>query len=374
MRRRDDDLSPFRNAPLFRALTGPATPDELAGEADALAAFREANVGRPRRRMVARVGTSGAVAAVAVVLSGTAAAAYTASLPAPVQRTLHDAFGPLGVPAPQHHHPTPVAVSTTPSPVPSPMAAPLASGAPPSAVHPSPLTSSGAPTTRPTTSVSPTTSTIPVVVTTPTSSPTPSPTSSGQAPLPGATLVITTSDSEVVVGTSVTITGTLTDETGNYVVGRAVVLAEHLPGEPGWTKSDPMVTSATGTVAFPVTALARNARFVLRAGGHVHSSVVSVQVEPTIAVATASSSADSSETTVTVTVVGAQAGDAVVLERIGRHKMTRSAELGTTGEVTFTVPSPTRHVVRYRAVVRRTEAHLMKSASVEVSPPEQPTS
>ena len=99
MSRRDDDLSPFRDDPVFRALTAPGRPDELAADAEVLAAFRSTNASRPIRRFAARIGTSGGVAVVAVALSGSVAAAYTAALPAPLQQIVHDAAGPIGVPA-----------------------------------------------------------------------------------------------------------------------------------------------------------------------------------------------------------------------------------------------------------------------------------
>jgi hypothetical protein len=38
----DDDLTPWQDEPVLRALTGPGSDDELAGEAEALAAFRAA--------------------------------------------------------------------------------------------------------------------------------------------------------------------------------------------------------------------------------------------------------------------------------------------------------------------------------------------
>jgi hypothetical protein len=375
MSRFDDDLSPFRDDPVFQALTGPATPDELAGEASAVAAYRAANAGRPRRRIAMRVGTSGAVAAVAVALSAGAAAAYTAVLPTPVQDTLHDAFGTLGVPAPLHHrHAQGAAAETTTSPEPPGPAAVVASSPAPTG-RPSPQPSSGTPSALPTASASPTATTLPVVAITPTSSPTPSMSPSGQPPLPGASLVITTDESEVSFGTAVAIAGKLTDQQGVPVVGREVALVEHLVGEPGWNKvGDEAATGADGQVSFAVPPLDHNARFALHAGGHVHSSVVTVSVDPTITTAVATPAADASETTVTVTVVGAEEGDVVLLDRLGRHPMTRTADLSTTGQATFTVPVPIEHRVRYRIAVRPTDAHKARFAVVTVSPPGVSTS
>jgi hypothetical protein len=167
----------------------------------------------------------------------------------------------------------------------------------------------------------------------------------------------------------------LTDEMGAAVVDRQIALVEHLTGQPGWAKvGDDLATGADGQVSFTVPALAQNARFDLRAGGHVRSSVVTVVVDPTITTAVVTPAADASETTVTVTVVGAEVGDLVILKREGRHPSTRTADLSTTGQATFTVPLPFKHEVHYRVVVRHTEAHRAALAVVTVSPPGQPTS
>lgn len=377
MSRFDDDLSPFRDDPLFQALTGPATPEELAREAEVMAAYRAANPARLRRRVAARLGTGGAVAAAAVALSGgvAAAAAYSAVLPSSMQEAVHDVFGPLGVP-PSNPHRHPQAVATfTPR---AKAAAPAYGGASPGPAPtetPSPQTSPGTPSAQPTASASPTTSTLPLIGITPTPSPTPSSTASGsvaanQPPIPGATLQITISDDEVAYDGAVTISGTLTDETGAPVADRQIVLVEHLVGEPGWTKVSSLGTDAHGQVDFTVPHLEHNARFVLRAGGRVRSAVVTVTVDPTISTAVASPATDEADTTVTVTVVGAQPGDVVVLGRLGRHRESRTAELSTAGQATFTVPVPRRHAVSYRVVVRRTDAHEAAAAMVQV--PAQP--
>lgn len=91
---------------LVRALTAPGTPQELAGEEAALAAFRTAVAarrpfGRARLRLAAGTGISAVT--VAAVLSGgmVTAAAYTARLPDPVQRVAHHLLHHVGVPAPR---------------------------------------------------------------------------------------------------------------------------------------------------------------------------------------------------------------------------------------------------------------------------------
>jgi hypothetical protein len=99
---------------------GPAS-GELAGEAAALAEFRQragmsTGLHRSRRRrrpVLTTLLSAKAAAAIAVVgLSGAAAAAYTGSLPAPVQRLAHDLVG-----APASQPSASARPTTSPSPV-----------------------------------------------------------------------------------------------------------------------------------------------------------------------------------------------------------------------------------------------------------------
>jgi hypothetical protein len=136
---------------LLRTAAAPATPDELAGERQAVAAFataaRAARERRPaprrRRTLLRRIGVVKLAALVLLVLGGTAFAARTGSLPAPVQQGAHSLFSPLGVPAPdpglddasQHQQVTARTPSlpTGPnqrSPLKSPLPGPSASAAP----------------------------------------------------------------------------------------------------------------------------------------------------------------------------------------------------------------------------------------------------
>jgi hypothetical protein len=85
--------------------------DELAGEAETLAAFRSqfgaarmahrppARATPPRRRRHLPVKTAAAAAAMALSLGGIATAAYAGALPATVQRFAHDL---IGAPAPEN--------------------------------------------------------------------------------------------------------------------------------------------------------------------------------------------------------------------------------------------------------------------------------
>jgi hypothetical protein len=94
-------------AMMLRHAAGPASPRELAGEVSAVAVFALFKEQKTRRARARRpVLAACATAAIAIALSGTAAAD---ALPAPVQRVAHDTFG-----APAPRHPAP---SVNPSPV-----------------------------------------------------------------------------------------------------------------------------------------------------------------------------------------------------------------------------------------------------------------
>jgi hypothetical protein len=112
-------------AGLLDSAASPASDQELAGEAAAVAAFVLATGERAARSAQFRAGTrrgrgqaivAGIAAAVVVAFSGAAAAD---ALPAPIQELTHTAFG---APAPRHSVPLPKA--TPPSSPPAPAASP----------------------------------------------------------------------------------------------------------------------------------------------------------------------------------------------------------------------------------------------------------
>src|SRR4051812_18099370 len=86
---------------LERALTAPGSPGELADEETFLAMYRAAGSATTSGagRTVRRVGTSATLAVVFAVAGTGVAAAYSSSLPDPVQRVAHTVLAPLGVPA-----------------------------------------------------------------------------------------------------------------------------------------------------------------------------------------------------------------------------------------------------------------------------------
>jgi len=98
-----DDLAPWADDDLVRALRAPGTDVELADEQQYVSAFREARGStssvRPlARRTVGRLGAGGTAVVLTVALTSGMAAAYTGHLPDPVQQIAHSV---IGAPAPR---------------------------------------------------------------------------------------------------------------------------------------------------------------------------------------------------------------------------------------------------------------------------------
>ena len=362
----DDDLSRWDDDPLVQALRAPATPGELAGEADALAAFRASGPKRSRRRLARRLGTGAGTLAVAIAFSGGVAAAYTHSLPEPVQSVAHGLLGAVGVPPP---HPAahaaaaqaPVAHRSHP---PSPSPSPGSTTASPSASAP---TSPARPTPRASTSV------VPVVAspkpsrsaavaveqrsTTPT--PRPSPTASSPSPVRvfPASLDGTASALRVPAGTGVTLSGRVTSASGVAVPNRRVV-AQARPAGQGqpWAKVASGRTDADGDVSVSIPELNRTTRLRLVAARGVHGQPARVVVVPAL---TASLAADGKRYAVTVTSAGLQPGDVLIVgrQRHGHHVVVRRVPVDRSGTAQFVVPVPPRHDVTFHVLVRRTASH-----------------
>jgi hypothetical protein len=101
---RPNGYDSFPEAPWLTALREPASPSELVGAQDVLEAYRR-HGGRvaATSRWNLRVGLCSTTIGAALVLSGGVAAAYTAHLPAPLQRAahgLHHMLGPIAPPSP----------------------------------------------------------------------------------------------------------------------------------------------------------------------------------------------------------------------------------------------------------------------------------
>jgi hypothetical protein len=379
----DDDLAGWADDPLVRALTAPGTPEELAGADAALAAFRAATPGRSRRRLAGRFGAGATTVVIAIGLSGGVAAAYTNSLPSPIQRVAHGLLGDVGVPAVtaarggghnRHGHGARTAAATlgqpnpqvsgggggsagtaSPSPAPSPAAGgPTPSPTPGSTGHAAP----GKVRTSPSSGSSAHPSGTPT--------PTPSPTSTaGSRPVPAA-LSISPSSRRVPVGSDVTLTGVLTTSSGTPVGGRRVWVVERSAGEKAGRRVAVARTASDGTVAETVTSLSQDVRLKLVAIHGVHSSPVTVVVVPTVSV---SGVRNGKQDDVTITTVGGRPGDEVVLQRRqqGSWVQIASLELDASGTTSSSLPIPARVRRFYRVILVRTSAHARATARFVVA-------
>jgi hypothetical protein len=372
----DDDLDQWGDDPLVRALRAPGTAAELAGEDAALAAFRSAAPRRSKRRLARRMGTGAGTLTIAVAFSGGVAAAYTHSLPDPMQRVAHSWFGGIGVgaPPPSHalagHRPRP-AHSAGGRVAPSP-AGTTASAASPSAQRSVvPVAASSRPTrpaTRPTTK--PSRSAAPKAATgagpVPTPTPRPSPTASGPSGRPRlrpADITGAVSAQRIPPASSVTMSGRLTSSSGAAVPGRRVVVQSRPAGQhQHWSPVGSARTDSSGDVTIDVPALSRTTRLRLAAPRHVHSPAATVVVVPTMA---ASLTRDGKHYDVNVTSDGLQPGDTIVVVRRvrGRRTVVDRVAVDGSGNAGFSVAVPPKRAVTFQVLTRRTASHASAKTS-----------
>jgi len=373
---------------LFRILTAGPTRDELAGEHDALAMFRanaspaaangtrafpdvpSANrapafaqgttvpipAGRPtteperhaRRRVQwpARWSMRLAAAGVIAIVGGTAAAAYAAALPAPVQNLAHQVLGIVGVPASHHHHAStsgthghhgggPAGLSSTP---------PGRHGSRPGqSAKASPSAHASA-------------------------SPTASPASS-TATGPAA-LSASASSADIMAGAAPVIDGQLT-RSGTGVKGVTVTLLERLAGHPFWHVAGTGQTTSGGSVAITGPPLDANAVFRLKTGHGVHSANVLVTVTPQVTVALTAES--SLRDLLTVTTQFAHGGNVVWLQvesAAGSWVNVRSKRLSAAGKTWFILGRKRFKDKTVRVVLLATARHgSAVSNTATVQPP-----
>lgn len=287
-----DGMEEFEDSALVRALRAPGTPEELAGEARFVAAFRSAHAehtvvptdrGGRFGRVVGRIGVGGAALIATVSLTGgMAAAAYTQRLPHSVQAIAHDAFGGVGVPPAR-----PLTPPQTTAPRPAPTTTPSASESERPEERRTPdATRSARPGDRPsrggdasvgtrssdTTDATATTPTEPGsgsgtpstgTPTDPTSPATSDPTTGNPTPPVSATTIgATTSTRRVVTGGRASVTGLVRDH-GDLVEGAEITLLQR-HGTTGWTRAGSAVTGEEGTAIFATGPLLETTTFRFR--------------------------------------------------------------------------------------------------------------
>lgn len=322
----DDELSPWGEDPLVRALRAPGTSSELAGEQEIVTAYRRAMPRRGFGRVVGRLGAGGTAIVTTIALSsGVAAAAYTQNLPDPVQSVVHSFLGPVGVPAARPSKPIARPPVTTPVPgssSPSSSATPNPSTSPSTTPLPSPAAKpSSQPSQRPAgrgddrPSSAPTRSLTPAATPTSTSSATPSPdpgpTNARRVPF---AVTITPSASSLSPGEAVTLAGVVTSADGKQLSNRTVRLKLRTPGVPGWVLVARGRTGTDGSYSLSSPGLNRTSLLRVIAGNKKAKST------PVRVVVQASLAASWSGGLITITSTGAQPGDVVdVLRRKGGH-------------------------------------------------------
>jgi len=381
----EDDLTPWQDSPLVKAMTTDGTDGELSGENAALAAFQASTHGRRGRGLVRLISTGAtSVALVGLVGGGVAAAAYTRSLPKPVQTVMHEVLGPIGVPAPEPHKPSnppngssgasagdPVIPATsTATPVPTRSESPSTQSSPsarPSASAAKPAGGLPVGSASPTVSPSPTPSESPTA--TPTPTPTPIPTPTGPVGDPSTWSISSAASSQLVrVHQNVRITGTLYDASGQPVPDQRVVIRVRHAGTAGWQRAAVRRTDSDGSVRARLDDLMQNTVVVLGAGHGVHSSPLQIVVRPVLS-ASSTPSTDGTSYVVTVTADGGQPGDIVDLmkhtasgwERVGE------AQLDGSASASFSVPAPKRqhgYVLRLPA----TDVHGAAATRIVLQP------
>lgn len=363
-----EDESQWDSDPLVRALRAPATPAELTGEADFVAAYRAQQPRRSLGRVVGRFGIGATTAVTTIALSAGVAAAYGRVLPDPVQRIAHSVLGPVGVPAPPDTEPTvPVLAprrtpTATPDRAPSPAASTTRGSAPTETPTSTPTQGAVAIEETPSGMPTPTPSDQPTATSTPSGTPT--------APVRKAPAAVTAtvSDRTVPAGSSVTVSGLVTAQDGTPLRHRVVRLVARSGGV--WSRLATGRTDRTGHVLLESTPLTQNTGLRLSTSNKVRSPVVGVRVLPVMA---ASATESNGTSTVTVTVIGAQVGDEVgAYRRKGKAWIkVGSAKIGTEGTATFAVPTP-RHAVRVVLRLPAGKHHGKAQTSVVLGRPVAP--
>jgi hypothetical protein len=352
--RATDDLTQWQAG--IAALTAAGTEAELAGEAGALAAFRAAVPKRSRRRYVGRLGVGGAAVTTAVILSSGAAAAYTSSFPRPVQNFIAHATNPLGlqvpVKHPAHHANTATTVPVTPAAVPTTSP----SGTPSPTHHrvvPKPHHSS-APSSKP--HPSPTATPTPITIPTVTPTPTPTPTPTGTGTPSGGSITISVGATSVPVDGTVTAYGQVSNPDGSPVAGEQVWLIERVAGTTGVSQVAAGTTGVDGSVALTTPPLTHSVRLRLVTESKADSASIGVTLQSTIM---ATVGHDGTTASIRVATTGALAGDSVAIEKriSGAWQLVAANQIDGSGLALFAVDAPTGRPDHYRAVLRHSSAH-----------------
>jgi hypothetical protein len=364
---------------LFKTLASGPTPEELAGEQQALAMFRtnihppahdtavlpvppasapapgepalpaRHRAGAIRQRARLRLGAPrarvrlAAAAAAAALVGGFAAAAYAAALPAPVQHMAYQAFHIFGVP---NSHRGGSSAGGRNGALGQP-------GAHRGGSHPGPSHGVSPGASKPSS---------------------PGSSAGARSPMPSsgtgtATVTASAAAAQIPAGGSDTIDGQLT-RGGTGLSGVTVRLWEHVAGQPGWSQVGQATTGSTGGVAIGVTSLTANAVFRMTDPDGPISSAVRVTVVPEISTTLVQGSAGVRDY-VRVTTQFANPGDTVELQafRNGTWVIVRAQTLNGRGKTTFVIRARRFNGIELRVVLLATRRHAQAVSSPPLTGP-----
>lgn len=321
---------------LISALTADGYPHELAGRDAALAAFRAARA-QPRRRMSfdIRRGVSARLSAVAAALliafAGLTAAAYAKALPGPVQHIAYSVLSTFGVPDNQ-------------------------SG---SARHslPKPRSASSIPTHHQHVPASPSASA---------SCPCPAPPS--RRALRGSALAVSAARLRLPANGWDQFTGKLSYH-GRPEAGVRIRLLERAAGTASWRQVGSGLTGGHGGVRVAVPHVTTNATFRLAGPEGVHSSSISVTVDPRVQLWRAPAQ-PGKDKLVAASHFGVP-GDTVTLQELsgGSWQRVAAKALGTGHHASFVVAARQAAGHTFRAVLRATATHGAGVSQPVTEPP-----
>ncbi len=365
-----DQQDRWGDDPVSRALRAPGTPEELAGEAEYVAMFRAVSTPVPAGvrtgRSLGRVGVAAATVMATVVLTGgVAAAAYTRTLPGPVQEIAHGVLGPIGVPAPpaqrREASPSKTRGVTPPTHRPTPAATPTPRPTKPATADPSPESRPAATATAPVPmATEPAPSATTPVTPSPTAPPEPDATTP-PPPLPLPVVTATVSSNRVPWQETATVTGRVATEDGSPLRRRVVTLLGRAPGDTAWQVLARARADRYGTVRLSTT-IETTTRLVLRSGRGVRSAPMRVVMLPSVS---AWATTSTTGTRIRVATSGGQPGDTVTLLRRlnGQLVPVTTTTLDAQGRALLTLPTSGE---RLRVRLDRTRQHA--AVATRVSP------
>lgn len=316
--------------PIFELLTTPGSPLELRGEAAAVRDFRGQH--RPRRATwsparLAAVASSGVIVPVVILsFAVTAAAAYTARLPQPLQRLAHQVFGVIWVPPP--------------SALQNPLATAGASRSGAAQGGTSAGSTRGA------------------------ARPTGASAAATQSALATA-LTVTASRTVITAGEPDSIRGVLRDHLGP-VAGQPVILYVETYGSRTWTRAGSGYTDTHGVANLTLAPQPRNGQVLLvhpaspRYGASTSRSVPIGLVPRLVATLAETTTAVGAEVALDTSISPDLSGETVVLQRLvsGRWDTLATTQLSHGEPARFEVGADRAQTLTLRVWIAATAAHL----------------